>query len=158
MRIIQVSVRKKEGVELVVTQPRWLGAIRMDRTRFFQVVINLLDNAVKFTQRGRVVLSAGEYETGWLEIRVEDSGMGIAQEELESIFDKFYQTQSLDGLSEKPIGTGLGLTICRRIVERYDGRLWVESEHGKGSTFIVRLPLAPEESATNAVGNGPARN
>lgn len=143
-RNIQPAIQKKDIVELSTTYSRSLGFVRMDRARLHQVLINLLDNAVKFTHQGTVALRASNQEAGWVEIRVEDSGMGIAKEELESIFDKFYQTQSMDGLSNKPLGTGLGLTICRRIVERYHGRIWVESEPGKGSTFIVRLPMTEE--------------
>ncbi|MFW5733440.1 MAG: sensor histidine kinase, partial [Oceanidesulfovibrio sp.] len=135
-----------ELVEFGTAYPVSLGTIRMDRARFYQVLVNLLDNAMKFTHQGSVILSASEQEAGWLEIRIEDTGVGIEQEELESIFDKFYQTKTQDGLSDKPLGTGLGLTICRRIVDRYDGRIWVESTPGKGSTFIVRLPLARENA------------
>lgn len=145
VKAITPALKKKELVQLVSSYQPTLGQVRMDRMRLFQLLFNLLDNAVKFTHQGNIVLSAKEQGAGILEIRVEDSGMGIAKEELESIFDKFYQTQSLDSLSEKPIGTGLGLTICRRIVERYGGRIWVESENGKGSTFIVRLPTVEAE-------------
>lgn len=144
-KAITPGLAKKELVHLVSSYQRRLSPVRMDRLRLFQLLYNLLDNAVKFTHQGKIVLSAKEQVTGILEIRVEDSGMGIAKDEMESIFDKFYQTQSLDSLSEKPLGTGLGLTICRRIVERYGGRIWVESENGKGSTFIVRLPTVEAE-------------
>jgi PAS domain S-box-containing protein len=145
VRNIQPALQKREFVKCESTYPRSLGFVRMDRARLHQVVINLLDNAVKFTHQGTVALRASNKEAGWVEIRVEDSGVGIPKEELEAIFDKFYQTQSPDGLSDKPLGTGLGLTICRRIVERYHGRIWVESEPGRGSTFIVRLPMTEKD-------------
>jgi CheY-like chemotaxis protein len=111
-----------------------------------QVVVNLLTNAIKFTaDGGKVQLGASFDENskggGMLRINVKDSGVGIAKEDLDRIFDDFIQVDTPDNES-KQIGTGLGLAICKRIVNLYGGTISVESEVGKGSEFKVSIPLA----------------
>ncbi|MDD5285950.1 MAG: sensor histidine kinase [Desulfuromonadaceae bacterium] len=110
-----------------------------DGDRFMQVMINLLSNAVKFTDVGSVTCRAKRSPQGVL-ISVIDSGAGIAPEHHEAVFEKFRQIGDI--LSDKPQGTGLGLPICKEIVEHHGGRIWVESELGKGSTFIFEIPVA----------------
>jgi signal transduction histidine kinase len=113
-----------------------------DERRVRQIVFNLLSNAVKFTPAdGRVDISARTHD-GQVEIAVADTGPGIAAEELETIFEEFEQAS--DG--KRAEGTGLGLPLSRRLVELHGGRLWVESEPGKGSTFRFTLPIRQEVS------------
>jgi len=116
-------------------------AVVADRDRVMQVMLNLLSNAVKFSpsESGRVVVRV-EMEGASVRIDVEDNGVGISREHREVIFEKFRQVG--DTLTQKPAGTGLGLAICRQIVVRLGGRLWVESEPGRGSVFSFTLPLA----------------
>jgi signal transduction histidine kinase/CheY-like chemotaxis protein len=113
-----------------------------------RILVNLVGNAIKFTERGgRVSVSAvrsdGENVAGgagrWLRITVSDSGVGIPPEQLESIFEKFAQVEA----REQPaaFGTGLGLSICRELVKAHHGRIWAESEAGRGSKFIVMIPV-----------------
>ena len=109
-----------------------------DADKLIQVVINLISNAAKFTEKGTVTCAAAE-QNGDIVVRIIDTGMGIAPEDQASVFEKFRQVG--DTLTDKPKGTGLGLTICREIVEYHGGRIWVESEPGKGSTFAFSLPL-----------------
>lgn len=117
-----------------------LPAVRADRDRVLQVLINLLSNAVKFTEAGTITCGASREPDG-VRFRVTDTGIGIAPEDRESIFEKFRQLG--DTLTGKPRGTGLGLAICRQIAEHHDGRIGVESEPGRGSTFYVVLPPHP---------------
>ncbi len=110
--------------------------------RFKEILYNLLSNAVKFTPDGGKVWIEAAVESGsTVAISVVDTGIGIAAEEREAVFDKFYQAgPTTKGVRE---GTGLGLAITKRLVEQHGGKLWLESEPGKGSRFTFALPLAP---------------
>ena len=121
-----------------------LPCMRLDPDKLEQVLANLLSNAAKFTQKGVVCLSA-HARNGHLNLRVDDTGRGIEPGDLERVFDKFHQVTRGDTLESKPKGTGLGLTICRHIVEHYQGRIWAESVVGLGSSFHVVLPVDPGE-------------
>ncbi len=115
-----------------------LPEILADRDRLQQVVGNILNNAMKFTEAGAVTLTAKRLD-GEVYISISDTGIGIAPEDHERIFEKFQQVG--DTLTDKPRGTGLGLCICRDIVAYHQGRLWVESELGVGSSFTFVLPM-----------------
>jgi CheY-like chemotaxis protein len=109
-----------------------------DEHRLIQVVINLISNAVKFTTQGTVECSAC-FKDGDILVSVKDSGVGIAPADQPKVFEKFKQVG--DTLTDKPKGTGLGLPICKEIVEHHGGRIWVESQIGKGSTFFFTIPV-----------------
>jgi PAS domain S-box-containing protein len=114
----------------------------MDPDQLVQVVSNLLQNAVKFTEQGEVAMEIRRDGQDVL-IVVRDQGVGIAADQLESIFDRFHQVGRGDTIASPTIkGTGLGLAICRQIVRHYGGRIWAESQPGAGSAFYVRLPVA----------------
>ncbi len=108
-----------------------------DQRRTEQILLNLLGNAVKFTDRGEVVVRCWR-ENDWLVTSIRDTGIGIDPQQLQSIFEPFRQVDS--GLTRKREGTGLGLSICKRLVERLGGAIFVESVPGQGSTFTVQLP------------------
>lgn len=112
--------------------------VMADEDRLIQVVINLLSNAVKFCEpeTGMVTVRLSSY-AGKANLEVMDNGPGIRPEEQKSIFEKFHQLKGLK--DEKPSGSGLGLTICRRIIEHHGGRIWVESEPGAGAKFVFEL-------------------
>jgi len=110
-----------------------------DPTRLRQILTNLLSNAIKFTGRGGSVQMRGTKEVGFALIAVEDSGIGIAPEELSNIFSKFYQVGVTTGGVRE--GTGLGLAICKELVEMHAGTLSVASQPGVGSTFSFAIPL-----------------
>jgi signal transduction histidine kinase/DNA-binding response OmpR family regulator len=116
-----------------------LPSITGDQDRLIQVVINLISNAVKFTDSGSIVCAA-RMGNGELVVSVKDSGIGIAPADQPKVFEKFKQVG--DTLTDKPKGTGLGLPICKEIVEYHGGRIWVESAPGQGSTFLFTLPIA----------------
>jgi signal transduction histidine kinase len=111
-----------------------------DERKVKQVLLNLLSNAVKFTpEGGRVSLKAG-LSDGAVKIAVTDTGIGIAPEDQAAIFEEFRQVGSDD--ARKLEGTGLGLTLAKKFVELHGGRIWVESELGRGSTFTFTLPVS----------------
>jgi signal transduction histidine kinase len=111
--------------------------VTADERRVRQIVFNLLSNAVKFTPpQGRVDVSA-RVEDGRVEIAVADNGPGIAPEDVETIFEEFEQTST----GKQTEGTGLGLPLSRKLAELHGGRLWVESEPGRGSIFRLTLPV-----------------
>lgn len=113
-----------------------------DADRLLQVLVNLLNNAAKFTERGAVTIKAFLNEDKLIQIEIRDTGIGFVAEDAEAIFDKFQQSKHGDTLADRPKGTGLGLAISREIVVRHGGRIWASSEPGKGSTFALTLPPA----------------
>lgn len=117
--------------------------VRCDRDRLIQVMINLLSNASKFVPAGtgRVHLELGRDGSGGFLVRVEDNGPGVPQPYREAIFEKFRQVTG-NGLKDKPKGTGLGLTICRQIVEHFGGRIWAEDARLGGAAICFTLPAA----------------
>ena len=132
----------RSGVDLNLTTEPAEITVTADERRVRQVVFNLLSNAVKFTPPdGRIDVSA-RLDDGQVEIEVADTGPGIATPDLETIFEEFEQAS--DGRQAE--GTGLGLPLSRRLVELHGGRLWVESEPGRGSTFRFTLPIRQEVS------------
>jgi len=139
----------REGsVKLEVAAAGPLPRVRADRDRLIQVLINLLSNAVKFSPSGSRVLVRLTATGDAIRVDVRDEGPGIAPGDHETIFERFRQVS--DTLTGRPRGTGLGLPISRRIVEHFGGRLWVESELGRGATFSFVLPLAPPAAREEA--------
>jgi signal transduction histidine kinase len=138
-----VTVRERattERVRVSVSTDPDLHTVIGDERRIRQVVINLLSNAVKFTPPGGAVGVAATRADGEVRVSVIDSGPGIAPEDQARIFEEFQQAAAG---KEQREGTGLGLALSRRLVELHGGRLWVDSEAGKGSTFVFTLPVPP---------------
>ena len=132
---------QRHGVALDLARDDGLGQIVADERKVRQVVLNLLSNAVKFTPAGgRVALGAARAD-GVVEISVSDTGIGIAPEEHEAIFEEF--RQAAGDYARKREGTGLGLALARKFVELHGGKIWVTSEVGKGSTFTFTIPERP---------------
>ncbi len=141
--LVGVQARDK-GVEVRRTVAPGLS-LAADRLKLEQVLANLVANAIKFTPPGGIVevQASREAADGAVLIRVRDTGVGIAPEHLERIFEPFFQAR-LWGAARGARGTGLGLAICRQIVTLHGGRIWAESDGpGTGSTFVVRLPAVP---------------
>lgn len=134
---------EKKNLWIKVDLPPDLGVITADPLRFKQVLYNLLSNAVKFTDQGGVTVSA-RIEGDRLHLRVADTGIGIRPEDRERIFTEFSQVNASHARQQE--GTGLGLALSKRLVEAHGGRIWFESEFGRGSVFHVLLPLQPAES------------
>ena len=128
----------KHGINLDVTVDERLGDFVGDERKIKQILLNLLSNAVKFTPEGGRIGMKARQADGSVEISVSDTGIGIAPEDQPKIFEEFRQVGA--DYAHKVEGTGLGLTLAKKFVELHGGRIWVESEVGKGSTFSFSLP------------------
>ncbi|MDX1471950.1 MAG: ATP-binding protein, partial [Flavobacteriaceae bacterium] len=117
--------------------PSDLPLVNADEDKLIQVVINLLSNAVKFTNEGKVTINAYP-DKGQIIVEVQDTGIGISEDDKNKVFEKFRQAG--DTLTDKPKGTGLGLPICREIIEHHGGIIWMKSKPGEGSTFFFSIP------------------
>jgi PAS domain S-box-containing protein len=129
-----------EGITLDLAAPKRLPAVRADEQQLRQVLVNLVENAVKYSPDGGPVNVRLRRTDDYVLWTVSDRGLGIPASERRRVFEKFYR---LDPHMTRGIGgTGLGLYICRELVHRLDGRIWVDSNNGKGSTFFVQIPIA----------------
>jgi len=122
-------------------------AVEADGALLHQAIYNLVENAIKYTPEGGRVTLRTRSTTGFLLFEVEDTGIGIPPEDLGRLFEKFYRGKQREARAQQ--GTGLGLAIVRSIAERHGGRVWVESEVGKGSTFYLQIPLKVNSSGQN---------
>ena len=138
------ALARDKGLDVQVVSHTEAGQVYGDVDRLTQVVTNLLGNAIKFTNEGSVTCVL-ERHADDIMVKVKDTGVGIAPEDLDKVFEKFRQVG--DTLTDKPKGTGLGLPICKEIIEHHGGRIWVESAPGIGSTFIFTLPAMPVQAA-----------
>jgi signal transduction histidine kinase len=137
------------GMAVEVVPSGSVPPVAADRDKVRQVLINLIENAIKYSPDGGTVRVALDLNETGLCFSVRDEGLGIPQDEQERIFDKFYR---LDPDMTRGVGgTGLGLYICSELVARMSGRIWVESTEGEGSTFSFELPVA-EPPSIRAVG------
>ena len=133
-------VAREKGLTLEFMPPADPIEVRADRIKLSRVVGNLLGNAIKFTEQGTVRMEACRNGDGWADVRVVDTGVGIAPEHQRYIFDEFFQLSNPERDRNK--GTGLGLAICKRLVDAMGGLITVQSTPGAGSTFTVSLPPA----------------
>jgi signal transduction histidine kinase len=141
------SLAKNKKLDLKVELPQKLPAAHGDERRLTQVLLNLVGNSLKFTDKGEVAIRA-EAANGSYTISVRDTGPGIAIEDQHKIFEEFQQADS--STTKEKGGTGLGLAISKRIVEMHGGRLWVDSSLGHGSTFSFSIPLKVERQVEPA--------
>jgi signal transduction histidine kinase len=133
-------VRERAGrrsIALHLSVDERLGQIQGDERKVRQVVLNLLSNAIKFTPEGGRIEVVAAAKDGAVEVSVRDTGIGIAPEDHEAVFQEFRQVGTADKKAE---GTGLGLTLCRKFIELHGGRIWVKSQLGAGSTFTFTIP------------------
>ena len=142
LKMFSPLVRGKK-IELINRIPKDFPAIRGDENRLIQVLNNLIGNSIKFTSEGHVALSVNK-RGDWAELAVSDTGIGIPQSKQDVIFQEFEQGDG--SISREFAGTGLGLSISKRLVELHNGKMWVESEMGKGSTFFFTLPFVGENT------------
>jgi len=139
VRALLDPLAERKEIRVVVRIDPDLQQIVADRLRFKQILYNLMSNAVKFTPNGgRVDVTVEQLPDGWVQIVVRDTGIGIPKEHLETIFERFRQLDS--SFSREWEGTGLGLALTREFVRLHGGKIEVQSQVGKGSTFTVLLP------------------
>jgi two-component system, sensor histidine kinase and response regulator len=147
VKLLAPSAHRKELELIVDVQPNVPEWVRGDSSRLRQIIVNLVGNAIKFTTQGEIVLKVwtnSEQEGNLLlHFVVSDTGIGIPPDKQRSIFEAF--TQADGSMARKFGGTGLGLTISAGLVQMMNGRIWVESELGRGSSFHFTLPLAEAE-------------
>jgi two-component system phosphate regulon sensor histidine kinase PhoR len=136
---------ERQGVTLAVEVDPGTPRIRGDEARLGQVVVNLVHNAVKFSPDGGDVIVRVSHTPDRVQVSVIDHGVGIAPADRERVFERFYKA---DRARVRGGGTGLGLAIARHIVEGHGGRIRVESEEGRGSTFSFTIPRAPADTGT----------
>jgi len=148
-RLVQEVI---DDIRLTTTQhrflvefPRAFPLVQADPARLTQVLRNLLENAVKYSPRGGLVIIHGESQPNQITLSIADQGIGIAPEHLNRLFEKFFRAKT--GAAQATIGSGLGLPIARSIVTAHGGKIWAESVLGKGSAFYVTLPLEPDNNA-----------
>jgi signal transduction histidine kinase len=146
MREVSDSLRpvaEEKSIKLALAPANGNPAAWADRDKVTQVLTNLIGNAIKFTPSGgEVTVSVERKNEAWLQASVADTGRGISSEEADRIFDEFYQIRRPG--EHKTRGVGLGLAISKRLVEMHGGKIWVESEVGKGSTFSFIVPAQPQ--------------
>jgi two-component system phosphate regulon sensor histidine kinase PhoR len=133
---------ERQGVALEIDTPPGLPPVRGDPARLGQVVVNLVHNAVKFSHDGGDIVVRTFAEGGMVVTSVQDHGIGIPRATRDRVFERFYKVDRARLRAEAGGGTGLGLAIARHVVEQHDGRIWVESEEGVGSTFSFALPAS----------------
>ena len=141
MSVSVVPLAGKAGLALAVEPPLENISAVFDSVRLRQILSNLIGNAIKFTRKGgEISVAAKAGEQGFVELSVRDTGLGIKKEDLDRVFNRLFQTtnKALQGET----GLGLGLHLCRELVLAHGGRIWVESETGKGTVFRFTLPRA----------------
>jgi signal transduction histidine kinase len=139
--VVTLAANKKLAFR--IDMPKDLAAGRGDERRLTQVLLNLVGNAIKFTDRGSVTIKASA-EKGDYALTVQDTGPGISEADQAKLFQEFQQADNSTTKSKG--GTGLGLAISKRIVEMHGGRIWVESKPGQGSTFSLTIPIKVERA------------
>jgi len=132
------SLAENKKLQLKVALADGIPLIPFDKDKITQVIVNLLNNAIKFTEKGTVSIST-HLEKGYVQVSVSDTGPGINEEDAANLFRKFIQLE--EGLERKHSGTGLGLVICKYMIDSHKGKIWVESRPGDGATFSFILPV-----------------
>jgi signal transduction histidine kinase len=139
-RMVEQSMKKSARHRIVADVDAALPVVRADLTRVERIVDNLIDNAIKYSPGGGKVTVSARQNGGEILVSVRDEGIGISATDAEKLFRPFQRLESVVGTAIQ--GVGLGLVVCRRLVEAHGGSIWVESEPGKGSTFRFTLPVA----------------
>ncbi len=145
VKTLVLSIAAKKKIRIAVTVEPELTTINGDVSKFKQILYNLLSNAIKFTPDGGSITVDGQRKGGMAHISVTDTGIGISPEAVKKLFQPFVQADS--STSRKYGGTGLGLSLVKRFVELHGGKIWVESEPGRGSTFAFTMPVSGKAEA-----------
>ena len=139
-----------EELKLEWSMPQELPVVFVDPKLIRQIFVNLVDNAIKYTERGNVISVSAKIDDNMVQCVVNDNGVGIPKADIPRVFERFYRVDKARNRSVS--GTGLGLSICKHICLQHGGAVWVESEVGKGSSFYFTLPIyRPEIHDSSAV-------
>ena len=131
---------ERSGINIDTKIDKDLPTLQVDLTRIQQVFINLIHNAIKFTEPGGKIKLSASRENNQIIFGIQDTGVGIPSNELERIFERFYKSDR----SRSSGGTGLGLSIAKHIIEAHGGNIWAESDPGEGSKFYFSIPIQPK--------------
>ncbi|MGB9753514.1 MAG: histidine kinase [Roseiflexus castenholzii] len=134
---------ERKGLTLTVNTPDDLPPVRADREQLMIILGQVIDNARRYTPQGEVAITAHRRDDGMVQIDVADTGPGIPADQMQRLFTRFFR---VEGNNSPERGSGLGLVITRQLVERHGGKVWAQSEVGRGSTFSIALPIAHEYS------------
>ncbi|MEM5800622.1 MAG: ATP-binding protein [Candidatus Aenigmatarchaeota archaeon] len=141
-----IELAKEKSLYLNVEVEKGISNVLTDREKLKRILLNLVSNSIKYTEKGGITIKA-EKEGDEIKFSVSDTGIGIPKEHFNKIFTRFFQVSS--PYTRKAKGSGLGLSICKELVELLGGRIWFDSEVGKGTTFYFTLPLKYKEKKTN---------
>lgn len=139
VRDVMMTKAQETNIQVRVDVPNDMPLMEADRDKIKQVLLNLISNAIKYNRPNGLVLIAGNYTDTELSMSVQDTGLGIPEESIPHLFQKFYRVREHEG---KAAGTGLGLSICKQIIQGHNGRIEVKSKMGVGTSFTVYLPRA----------------
>lgn len=132
---------RSQGHKIVVKKPNKKIIVCADRVRIEHVLNNLLLNAIKYSKDLKMILVETSLENNWLQVSIQDDGIGIPKKDIEKIFERFYR---VPGIASTFSGTGIGLFICSKVIRWHGGQIWAESTLGEGSTFYFRIPAQTE--------------
>jgi signal transduction histidine kinase len=138
-RDVMMSKAQETSIQIRVDVPNDMPLLEADRDKIKQVLLNLLSNAIKYNRPNGSIIVTGNYTGVELSMMIQDTGMGIPEESIPHLFEKFYRVREHEG---KATGTGLGLSICKQIIQGHNGRIEVKSKIGVGTSFTVFLPRA----------------
>ncbi len=133
---------KEKGLDFIIELDQAVPVVNFDKDKITQVLINLVNNAIKFTETGSIRITTSRHEDN-IRVSIQDSGCGIKKEDIPRLFQEFEQLATADS-DRKTGGTGLGLAISKKIIENHGGKIWAESDYGKGTTFYFELPSVLE--------------
>jgi signal transduction histidine kinase len=136
-RDVMVTKAQETGIQIRIDVPNDMPLMEADRDKIKQVLLNLMSNAIKYNRTNGSVIVTGNYNENEISINVQDTGVGIPEESLPHLFEKFYRVREHEG---KASGTGLGLSLCKQIIQGHNGRIEVKSKMGVGTSFGVHLP------------------
>lgn len=149
-RDVLMTKAQETGIQIRIDVPNDMPLMEADRDKIKQVILNLVSNAIKYNRANGSVIVTGNYTESELSIAIQDTGVGIPEESIPHLFEKFYRVREHEG---KASGTGLGLSICKQIIQGHNGRIEVKSKMGVGTSFTVYVPrpsrTTPRTDATD---------
>jgi signal transduction histidine kinase len=145
-RDVVMSKAQEMGVQIRVDIPPDMPLMEADRDKIKQVLLNLLSNAIKYNRPNGSVIMAGNFTDDDISVSIQDTGLGIPEDSLPHLFQKFYRVREHEG---KVSGTGLGLSICKQIIQGHNGRIEVKSKMGVGTSFTIFIPRTPRALPRN---------
>jgi signal transduction histidine kinase len=144
VRDVMMTKAQETNIQVRVDVPHDMPVLEADRDKIKQVILNLVSNAIKYNRPNGSVIVTGSYTDADATIVVQDTGLGIPEDSIPHLFQKFFRVKEHEG---KVSGTGLGLSICKQIVQGHNGRIEVKSKMGVGTSFNIHLPRVPRAMA-----------